>query len=63
MTVNLVYWNHGIKYWNILLGVAFLIDSLIRIFSFGFLSTCLPLVASHYQTRAELRKRGYNVSE
>ncbi len=63
MTVRLVYMNHGIKYWNVLMGAAFFVDACIRVLSFGFLSTTLPLVASHYQVKAELRKRGYDVTD
>lgn len=48
--------NQSGRRWNIVFGVACLIDGLVRVGSLGYLHSNLPLAVSRLQTKAMFRK-------
>lgn len=48
--------NPAGKFWNVLFGLAQIVDGTVRVLTFGYVATTLPLVTSRKQAETTIKK-------
>ena len=48
--------NPAGKFWNALFGIAQIVDGIVRVLTFGYVATTLPLVTSRKQAETTIKK-------